>query len=91
MADYTRLNGRRSLDQLLNMTRAERNVVEQAEASRIADHLMERLPTTKKARAELLKEGQRLAYLMGWDRVIEYKLLPMLKRVTDNQPTPSNA
>ena len=84
VADFTDLGEwDRPIDSLQAMSREERDAIERRVASRIADELLRRLPTTPKARAALLKSGQKLAHQMGWDRVMERKILPMLRRIVN--------
>lgn len=81
-ADYTRLDEPMPLKDLLAMGRDERDAIERRVAAQIADELMRRLPFTDKARAGLIRSGQKLVAQMGWDQVIEESLLPMLDRIT---------
>ncbi len=84
VADYTNLDKKRSIDSLLGMTRDERDAIEQVESARIADELMQRIPLTDDARKALLKSGQELVTKMGWDQVVENKLLHVLDRIVNN-------
>lgn len=85
VADYTRLDRPRSIEELLDMTQAERDAVERIESARLADELLDRLPTTEKRRKDLLDAGQKIIRKMGWDQVIEHKLAPMLDRVANGR------
>jgi len=82
-ADYTKLDGDRSIDALLHMTRGERDAIENVEAARVADELHKRLPDDDDDREKLIQSGQKLVALMGWDQVVEAKLAPMLQRIVD--------
>jgi hypothetical protein len=83
VADYTQLNGDWSMDQLLNMSMMERNVVENRESARIAEELMQRIPLDNDARKALIESGQKLVKKMGWDQVVQNKLVGVLKQVTN--------
>ncbi len=85
VADYTRLQHRMSLDDLLNMTQQQRDEVENAESARLADELLRRVPQTDKERNALISSGQKLAKKMGWDQVVEHKMLPLLERVANGK------
>lgn len=58
----------------------ERDLIEAAEAQRIAEEIMARLPTTKRARQKLLKLGHELGQQMSWDTVVQLYLLPAMVR-----------
>lgn len=80
-ADFTRLPGGRSLDELKGIGREERDRIEEQVAADVAAQIMERLPTTDAARRAMLKSGQALLSKMGWDQVIRSGLLPLLERI----------
>ena len=81
-ADFTQLDEPWSIDELLAMTQADRNAIEQIESRRVAQVLMQRLPFDDAARSALIKSGQALVDQMGWDQVVETELLPVLRRIT---------
>ncbi len=81
VADFTKLDSPRSIDQLKSMTQTERDRIEQAVAANVAEQLMRQLPWTDQARKKLIDSGQKLVAEMGWDQVIEEGLLPMLDRI----------
>lgn len=81
VADFTRLDHPRTLDQLKTMTREERNAIEEAVASQVADEIMARLPWDEERQHKLLHAGQALVARMGWDQVLSESLLPMLDRI----------
>ncbi len=81
VADYTDLRGDWSIEQLLGMTRMERNVVENRESARIAEELMQRIPLDNDSRRQLIDSGQKLVQKMGWDQVVQHKLVAVLERV----------
>lgn len=82
VADCTTLAGDWPMEKLLNMTWVERNVVENREAARIAEELMERIPLDNESRKALIDSGQKLVKKMGWDQVVKNKLLGVLESVT---------
>jgi hypothetical protein len=81
VADFTRLDAERSIDELLGMTQQQRDAIEAVEAARIATELMRRLPANDAGRKSLLEAGQALVKRLGWDHVLETKLVPMAERV----------
>jgi hypothetical protein len=81
IADYTQLPREMSIEELLAMTQADRDVVERNIARGLADELMRRLPRTPAARQKLVESGQTLVSRMSWDRVLEQKLGPVVRRV----------
>jgi len=84
VADFTKLDRPHTIDELLNMTRDERDRIENVECDRIADELMQRIPFDDTARKSLLQSGQQVVRKMGWDQVVRDKLLPVLHQVTHN-------
>ncbi len=83
IADYTRLDGPRSIEQLRAMTTDERDRIERIETARVADELMARLAFDDAGRKQLIESGQRLVQKMGWDQVVEHRLAPLLRRVCE--------
>ena len=81
VADFTKLPEDHPIDELLTMGQSWRDEIEQAVAAEVAATIMERLPWTDAQRAALIESGQVLVGKMGWDQVIEQKLVPVLKRV----------
>jgi len=84
VADYTQLDAEWSIDELLNMTQQDRDVVEQRVAVELADRLMDVIPTNDTQRKKMLEAGSKLAHKMGWDRVFNDHLEPMLDRVVSS-------
>lgn len=81
VADFTKLDREWSIDELLKMTQAQRDQVERRVAAEVADQLLERLPRDDRSRRALLETGQKLVKRLGWDQVLESRLIPMLRRV----------
>ena len=81
VADFTQLLEEYSIDQLLAMDQSWRDQIEKAVAPRVAEMIMDRLPWTDAERKALIDSGQALVTKMGWDKVIENKLVPVLRRV----------
>jgi hypothetical protein len=86
VADYIRLDREWSVDELLDMTRDDRDAIERVESARIARELMRRIPFTAEARKALVKSGQALVKKMGWDQVIDNKLASVLDRIVADTP-----
>jgi hypothetical protein len=80
--DFTNLPRPWSLEELKNMTREDRDALEEEEAKVIARRLFERLPRTDADRKELIKGGQELVEHMGWDAVLANGFFPLLERIT---------
>jgi hypothetical protein len=78
-ANFTRLGEPRNITSLLAMTIPQREVVEAAEARRLAGLLCERLPRSDQAMAGRIKSGFRLAGQMNWQNVMENYFLPSLE------------
>ncbi|MCE9590203.1 MAG: hypothetical protein K8S99_06730 [Planctomycetes bacterium] len=81
VADFTRLDRPRTIEELKKMTREDRNAIEEAVARGVADQIMDRLPWDEERQHKLLHAGQALVARMGWDQVIAESLLPMLERL----------
>lgn len=77
VADFT---GRELLS-AASMERAERDGIESAECARVGRELMERVALDAGKKEAALAEGQRIAALMGWDRVCREFLLPALRPI----------
>lgn len=88
IADYTKLDQPRSIDELLNMTQSERDPLEMKISQDIANQLIKTLPRSQAEREVMLKKGQQLANKMGWDEVSQNHLIPMLKRVLEESTIP---
>jgi len=56
----------------------ERDRIEVIQAQHIAQEIVARLPTTRRARHSLLRQGHKLGQHMGWDTVVQNYLLPAL-------------
>jgi hypothetical protein len=82
-ADYVTLPegmavGDHRVAQVLGQT--ERDLIERARAEQVAQEILSRLPTRKRAREKLLAQGHQLAQHMNWDVVVQNQLLPALVR-----------
>ncbi len=88
--DYTVLEEPQTIAELLTMTQADRDPVEQHISAKVAATLMERLPKNEGQRRELLTVGQKLANDMGWDRIMEGHLGPVLHRVVTSRRSGGN-
>jgi hypothetical protein len=61
-----------------HLGQVERDQIESIQAQRVAPEIMTRLPTTKRARKQLLNSGYQLSQQMSWDLVVQQHLLPAL-------------
>jgi hypothetical protein len=79
VADYTRLpKGGDTLDNVLSIGSRERDQLEEAEADRVADEIVKRLPTDRKSHEKLIRDGYELARQMSWEVVSRDYLMPAL-------------
>lgn len=90
IADFTQLETKRSIKDLLQMTRTQRDAVEARVSAEVARDLVQRIPKTDKQREALIKSGQALVARMGWDAVASEKLIPMLERIRKMPVTNGN-
>ena len=82
VGDFTALeDAPGNLEKLKAIGRPERDGVEARVAGEIARTLDERLPRDEATQKRRLEEGGALAAAMGWDRVVEDRLLPLLDRI----------
>ena len=81
VGDFAQLDEARSMEELLALSHEQRDAVERRECAAVAETIMARLPLDDVARAAMLASGQRIVGDLGWDRVLEHKLIPMLQRV----------
>ncbi len=79
--NYTVPGGTKSIEDLLNITAADREKIELKEAKRIADQLMADVPQTDAKRKKLIESGTKLVDKMGWDQVITDGLAQLLAKV----------
>jgi hypothetical protein len=71
VADFTQLPpGRRTLQEIRAIGRAERNEVEERVAQQCALAVAERLPKSPDERYRLVEVGSRLGAAMSWDVVV---------------------
>ncbi len=83
VADYTRLDHTRSIEELLRLDQVQREPIENRVGAELADEIMARLPITCADREALLESGQRIVGKLGWDQVLQNKMIPMLQRVME--------
>ncbi|MCP3904550.1 MAG: glycosyltransferase family 4 protein [Planctomycetes bacterium] len=84
VADFTRLDRPRDLDGLLELGWAERDEIERRVCAEVADELVHRLPRDDAGREALLASGQEIVPKLGWDQVLEHRLIGMLQRVVES-------
>jgi len=83
-SNFTTLPRSYTIDELKKLGRDDRDAVETGEAARVADQIMQRLPGNVEQRQQLIESGQQLVSAMGWDQVVQERLLPMLVRICQN-------
>jgi glycosyltransferase involved in cell wall biosynthesis len=84
VADFTRLDGSHSLEGLLELGWAERDEIECRVCAEVADEIVHRLPRDDAGRQALLESGQEVVRKLGWDQVLENRLIGMLERVVES-------
>jgi hypothetical protein len=84
VADFTRLDRPHALDGLLEIGWAERDEIERRVCAEVADRIAHRLPRDDAGRQALLESGQEVVPKLGWDHVLEHRLIGMLKRVVES-------
>ncbi len=85
VADYTTLpSGLAEGDYYaaLGIGQPQRDAVEAISARRVADEILDRLPRTQKAMAQMIKDGYRISQRMSWEVVVSDYLLPGLMQAT---------
>lgn len=84
VADYVSLpptERRRTLPELLNIGRRERDLTEAVQSVIAAQKIIERLPRREKVAEQRLQEGAELSQRMSWRAVVEDQLLPALDEI----------
>jgi len=80
-ADYLSLSDTRgTLDELKNLPASRRDELESAEAERLAQVIVERLPRDEKTLEQRIRSGRELAKQMSWEHVVRDYFLPSLAR-----------
>lgn len=91
-ADYTQLPSQlMRADKLLGIGKAEREAVEQVEASRLAEAILQRLPRTQADFAAAIERGQRVADRMSWETVTREFIVPGIGRAATARRLSVNA
>jgi hypothetical protein len=81
VADFTQLDRPHTIVELLGLDQDERDAIERTVCRDVANQLMARVPTDDAGRATLLESGQAIVHRLGWDAVLEEKMIPMLHRI----------
>lgn len=79
---YTLPASEKPIEELLEMTAADRLEVELEQAKIIADRLITDVPRTDSQRKKLIESGTKLVAKMGWDQVITDGLAQLLEKVS---------
>jgi hypothetical protein len=80
-ASYLDVDNQMELEQLLEMTIAQRDVVEARENARLATLLDARLPRDEQTLLRRIQTGAALAERMSWDHVVTDYFMPTLRKV----------
>jgi hypothetical protein len=95
VADYTKLDREgKTLEALRAIGWAERDAIERRVAVEVASEIARRLPRDVDSRRAMLDRGQALVARMNWDRVLEQKLGPVVRRIMGSEsraPAPTHA
>lgn len=81
VADYTSLPEGMAVGDFQTaqvLGKPERDLIETNQAKKVAQEIIDRLPTTKRARQAFLKRGHLISQKMSWDVVVQNYLLPAL-------------
>ncbi|MHC4154420.1 MAG: hypothetical protein ACYST6_05800, partial [Planctomycetota bacterium] len=83
VADFTKIDAARfpDVEDMLQIDRAVRDGIEQAEAERVAMQICSRLPKNDSDIESMISTGYALAKDMSWDTVVNNYLLPSLQKV----------
>ncbi|MFA9479412.1 hypothetical protein ACERK3_14070 [Phycisphaerales bacterium AB-hyl4] len=90
VADFTQIDHDGTLHDMLAIDQTQRDIIEARVAREVADDLMARIPFNDKQRAALIKSGQALVKKMGWDQVVEHRLVPLLHGLRGLTPENGN-
>jgi len=87
VADFTRIDPTRFADveDMLQIDRAIRDRIEQAEAERVAMQICSRLPKSESDIENMIQTGYSLAKNMSWDTVVNNYLLPSLQKAYEHR------
>jgi hypothetical protein len=86
VADYTNLHNKAMRpDQLLSISAAEREEIENSVAAAVAKDLIDRLPRTPADFEHFIERGYALASKMSWDAVARDYVLPGINRAAKAQ------
>jgi len=84
-ADFLRLSGAGSLEELKNLPASRRDEIEMVEGNRLAHQMAERLPRDDDALERRIADGYELARKMGWEHVVREYFLPGLHRAVNGR------
>jgi len=84
-ADFLRLSGAGSLDELKNLPAGRRDEIEMLEGNRLAHQIVERLPRDDDAVRRRIVNGHELASKMSWEHVVREYFLPGLHRAINGR------
>jgi glycosyltransferase involved in cell wall biosynthesis len=81
VADYTKLpDNLMRAEKVLGIGKFERDAVEHAEAERVAQEILKRIPRTPAESQAFMERGQKLADEMSWDVVAREYVVPGIER-----------
>ncbi len=80
VADFLRVDGPMTVDQLLEMPTSQRDQIESAEAEKLAGLIAERLPRDEQTMLRRIERGRQLGQGMSWQHVVRDYFLPALGR-----------
>lgn len=79
-ANFCRLPSEMEIRELLDLSIAQRDVIESQEAQRLAEIIDSRLPRGDDEMKKMIERGYGLARMMSWERVVDDLFLPSLDR-----------
>jgi hypothetical protein len=83
--DFLQVSPDMSMEQLLALSTAQRDQVENAEAARLARLIVDSLPRSPQAIQALIADGYELANKMSWQTVVQDYFLPSLSRTISRE------
>jgi hypothetical protein len=84
-ADYLKVAGGLSLEELHKLPMSERDLIESEENLRLAGLIFQRLPRDHETIGKRMENGRELAGLMSWEHVMKEYFLPALGRAAQRQ------
>ncbi len=79
-ADYLEIDGKLSIEEMLELPASQRDAIETKEAHRLAELLSQKLSVDDEVIKKRIASGYKLAQNMSWEHVVQEYFLPSLGR-----------